>query len=156
MTSATAIKRQSTTTAPTVPGLTTEGSGISVIGNNLPMGEARGRIRTLLLTLIFLTFTAIVSVAGFRFANPELRTDLVAFTIDSKNQTTIRFLVVRKDSQIALTCRIIARDFSTAIVGDRYVDVAPSNQKSVEVTERIPTRSKAVNADLVRCLPKDR
>jgi hypothetical protein len=120
------------------------------------MGEARGRIRTLLLTLIFLTFTAIVSVAGFRFANPELRTDLVAFTIDSKNQTTIRFLVVRKDSQIALTCRIIARDFSTAIVGDRYVDVAPSNQKSVEVTERIPTRSKAVNADLVRCLPKDR
>lgn len=156
MTSPTAINRQSTTTEPTVPGLTTEGSGISVIGNNLPMGEARGRIRTLLLALIFLAFTAIVSVAGVRFANPDLRTDLVAFTIDSENQTTIRFLVVRKNPQIELTCRIIARDFSTAIVGDRYVDIAPSSQKTIEVTERIPTRSRAVNAGLVRCLSKDR
>lgn len=156
MTSATAIKRQSTTTAPTVPGLTIEGSGISVIGNNLPMGEARGRIKTIVLTIVFLAFTAIVSVAGVRFANPELRTDLVAFTIDSENQTSIRFLVVRKDPTVELTCRIIARDFSTAIVGDRYVDVGASDRKSLEVTERIPTRSKAVNAGLVRCLPKDR
>ena len=59
------------------------------------MGEARGRIKTIVLTIVFLAFTAIVSVAGVRFANPELRTDLVAFTIDSENQTSIRFLVVR-------------------------------------------------------------
>ena len=120
------------------------------------MGEARGRIKTIVLTIVFLAFTAIVSVAGARFANPELRTDLVAFTIDSENQTSIRFLVVRKDPTVELTCRIIARDFSTAIVGDRYVDVGASDRKSLEVTERIPTRSKAVNAGLVRCLPKDR
>jgi len=120
------------------------------------MAEPRGRIKTFFLAILFLLFTAIVSFAGFRFANPELRTDLIAFTIDSPNQTTIRFLVVRKDPQVELTCRIIARDFSTAIVGDLYVDVGPSDAKSIEVTEQIPTRSKAVNAALVRCLPKNR
>jgi hypothetical protein len=120
------------------------------------MAEPRGRVKTVLLAILFLVFTAIVSLAGARFANPELRTDLIAFTIDSPNQTTIRFLIVRRNPQVELTCRIIARDFSTAIVGDRYIDVGPADAKSIEVTESIPTRSKAVNAALVRCLPKNR
>lgn len=156
MTSATAMNRQSTTIEPTVPGLTTEGSGTAAIGNNLPMGMPEGRIKKLALWLLFAIFTGAVSVAGFRFANPAIRSDLVAFTIDSANQTTIRFLVVRRDPNLEITCRVIARDFSTAIVGDRYMEIAPSTQKSLEITEVIPTRSKAVNAAVVRCLPKNR
>lgn len=150
------MKSKSTTRAPTVPGFTIEGSGISVIGNNLPMGAPGGRARTALLTVAFLIFTIVMGLAGIRFANPELRTDLIAFTVDSPKETTIRFLVVRKDPKILLTCRIIARDFSTAVVGERYVNVGPSSAKSVEIIEKIPTRSKAVNAALVRCLPKNR
>lgn len=120
------------------------------------MGIPKGRIKTIVLTLLFILFTAAVSVAGLRFANPEIRSDLVAFTIDSDNQTTIRFLVVRKNPANPITCRVIARDITTAIVGDKFVDIGQSGQKSIEVREVIPTRSRAVTAAVVRCLPKDR
>ena len=108
--------------------------------------------------VLFILFTGVVSVAGLRFANPELRSELIAFTIDSDNQTTIRFTVTRKNPTTPLTCRIIARDFSTAIVGDRFIEVKGSlpAQKTVEIKAAIPTRSRAVNAALVRCLPKER
>ena len=135
-----------------------EGSGAAAIGNNLPVSLSKERIKTLLLTVLFIVFAGAVSVAGLRYANPELRSELVAFTIDSDNQTTIRFTVTRKNPTTPLTCRVIARDFSTAIVGDLFVDVkgtAP-NEKTVEIKTAIPTRSRAVNAALVRCLPKER
>lgn len=156
MTNPTAMKRQSTTIEPTVPGFTIDGSGVAPIGNNLPMGAPQGRIKTITLWALFIIFTGAVSVAGFRFANPAIRADLVAFTIDSNTQSTIRFLIVRRDPNLPITCRVIARDFSTAIVGDRYVEVGASVRKSIEIKEAIPTRSRAVTAAVVRCLPKDR
>ena len=141
-----------------MPGLTIEGSGAAAIGNNLPVSLSKERIKTVLLTVLFIVFAGAVSVAGLRYANPELRSELVAFTIDSDNQTTIRFTVTRKNPTKPLTCRIIARDFSTAIVGDRFIEVKGSlpAQKTVEIKAAIPTRSRAVNAALVRCLPKER
>lgn len=156
MTSPTATKRQKTTIAPTVPGLTIVGSGTAAIGNNLPMSTPKGRIKTILLTLLFILFAGAMSIAGLRFANPEIRSDLVAFTIDSDNQTTIRFLVTRKDPANPITCRVIARDITTAIVGDQFVEVGAATRKSIELKEAIPTRSRAVTAAVVRCLPKDR
>ena len=156
MTRATAINRQSTTIEPAVPGFTIEGSGVAAIGNNLPMATAKGRVKTAILTALFITFTAVVSIAGLRYANPEIRSDLVAFTIDSENQTTIRFIVTRKNPANPITCRVIARDITTAIVGDRYVEIGTTAQKSIEQKEVIPTRSRAVTAAVVRCLPKDR
>ncbi len=156
MTNPTATKREKTTTAPTVPGLTIAGSGIAAIGNNLPMSTPKGRIKTILLALLFLLFAGAMSIAGLRFANPEIRSDLVAFTIDSDNQTTIRFLVVRKDPANAITCRVIARDITTAIVGDRFIEIGATSEKSIELTEAIPTRTRAVTAAVVRCLPKER
>ena len=130
MTSPTATNRQKTTIAPTVPGLTIAGSGTAAIGNNLPMSAPKGRIKTILLALLFVLFAGAMSVAGLRFANPEIRSDLVAFTIDSDNQT--------------------------AIVGDRFVEVGANTQKKIELKEAIPTRSRAVTAAVVRCLPKGR
>lgn len=150
------MNKNRTTTEPTVPGLTIEGSGVAAIGNNLPMGLPKVRIKSVVLTLLFFVFATAVSIAGLRFANPEIRSDLVAFTIDSDNQTTIRFLVVRKNPANPITCRVIARDINTAIVGDRFIEVGPTAQKSIEIKEPIPTRSKAVTASVVRCLPKDR
>ena len=120
------------------------------------MGLPKVRVRSVVLTILFVVFTTAVSVAGFRFANPEIRSDLVAFTINTDNQTTIRFLVVRKNPANPVTCRVIARDFNTAIVGDRFIEVGPTTDKSVEIKEPIPTRSKAVTASIVRCLPKSR
>jgi hypothetical protein len=156
MTNPTAMKRKRTTIEPTVPGFTIDGSGVAAIGNNLPMGKPQGRIKTITLWALFILFTGVMSVAGFRFANPAIRADLVAFTIDSNTQTTIRFQIVRRNPMLPITCRVIARDFSTAIVGDRYVEVEASKLKSIELKEVIPTRSKAVTAAVVRCLPKDR
>jgi len=150
------MNKKRTTTEPTVPGLTIAGSGIAAIGNNLPMGLPKVRIKSVVLTILFIIFATAMSIAGLRFANPEIRTDLVAFTIDSNNQTTIRFLVVRKNPTNPITCRVIARDINTAIVGDRFIEVGPTAQKSIEIKEAIPTRSKAVTASIVRCLPKDR
>lgn len=149
------MKRQSTTIEPTVPGFTTDGSGVAAIGDNLPMGAPRGRISTILLTIVFLLFVVAVSVAGFRYANPAIRSELVAFTIDSDSQATIRFTVARKDPKTPLTCRIIARDFTTAIVGDTYVEILPTTAKLIEIKESIPTRTKAVTVSVVRCLPKN-
>lgn len=120
------------------------------------MGPSRGRIKTILLALLFTLFATAVGVAGLRYSNPAIRSELIAFTIDSDNQTTIRFLVARKNPTKPVTCRIIARDYSTAIVGDRYVEVGASAQKNMEIREAIPTRSRAVTASVVRCLPKDR
>lgn len=156
MTNPTAMNRQRTTIEPVVPGLTIEGSGVAAIGNNLPMAIPKERIKTVILTLLFILFAGVVSVAGLRFANPEIRSELVAFTIDSDNQTTIRFLVARKYPDKPITCRVIARDITTAIVGDRFVEVTATAEKSIELKEAIPTRSRAVTADVVRCLPKDR
>jgi len=129
---------------------------MAAIGNNLPVSASKGRIKSLLLAALFALFLAGMSIAGFRFANPEIRSDLVAFTIDSENQTTIRFLITRKNPANPITCRVIARDFSTAIVGDRFVEIGPATQKRLELKEAIPTRSRAVTASVVRCLPKDR
>lgn len=156
MTSADAIKRQSTMIEPMVPGLTTEGSGVAAIGNNLLMDASGGRIRKAALTILFILFAGAVSLAGIRYANPAIRSDLVAFTVDTDTQTTIRFQVYRKDPKVALTCRIIARDITTAIVGDRYTEVVPTSAKTIEIKEAIPTRTRAVTASVVRCLPKDR
>ena len=120
------------------------------------MSQPKGRIKTIVLTLLFIVFTVVMSVAGLRFANPEIRSELVAFTIDSDNQSTVRFLVTRKNPATVLTCRIIARDISTAIVGDRFVEVGAMSEKSIELSEAIPTRTRAVTASVVRCLPKNR
>lgn len=150
------MNRQRTTIEPTVPGLTIEGSGVAAIGNNLPMAIPKERIKTIILTLLFIVFAGAVSIAGLRFANPEIRSDLVAFTIDSNVQTTIRFSVTRKSPDKPITCRVIARDITTAIVGDRFVEIAATSARSIELKEVIPTRSRAVTAAVVRCLPKDR
>lgn len=150
------MNKKSTTTEPTVPGLTIAGSGVAAIGNNLPMGLPKVRIKNVVLTILFIVFATAVSFAGLRFANPEIRADLVAFTIDSDNQATIRFIVNRKNPAQPITCRVIARDINTAIVGDRFIEVGATIQKSIEIKEPIPTRSKAVTAAVVRCLPKDR
>ena len=120
------------------------------------MAIPKERIKTIILTLLFIVFAGAVSIAGLRFANPEIRSDLVAFTIDSDVQTTIRFSVTRKSHDKPITCRVIARDITTAIVGDRFVEIAATSARSIELKEVIPTRSRAVTAAVVRCLPKDR
>ena len=120
------------------------------------MGAHQGRIRTLLLTILFLIFASAVAAVGVRYANPAIRSELVAFTIDSQTQTTIRFDLSRRDPHLAVTCRVIARDLSTAIVGDKYVEIGSGVVKDLEIREVIPTRSRAVTASVVRCLPKER
>jgi hypothetical protein len=102
--------------------------------------------------------TAILGVgwitwAGLYHSNPEIRVQLISFTVDSDRAVSVRFFVERDSAEATNICTVIARDFYKDIVGQIDVEI-PSGKEKVELVSVVPTRSKAVNADVSTCRPK--
>ncbi len=83
-------------------------------------------------------------------SNPPLRSQLVSFTINSDREVSVRYFIERTDSQEAVVCTLIARDFDKNIVGQIDQEIAGGKSK-VELVTLVPTRSEAVNADVSSC-----
>jgi len=60
---------------------------------------------------------------------------------------------VRKDGAQVLICTLIARDYDKNIVGQIDDEIA-AGLASIEKFTTIPTRSQAVNADVIACRVK--
>ncbi len=101
---------------------------------------------------------AIVAILGIGWlmwtalyhSNPPLRSQLVSFTIPSDREASVRYFIERTDSQKAVVCTLIARDFDKNIVGQIDQEIAAGKSK-VELVTLVPTRSEAVNADVSSC-----
>ena len=102
--------------------------------------------------------TAIVGVgwitwAGLYHSNPEIRVQLISFTVDSDREVSVRYFVERESTEAISICTVIARDFYKDIVGQIDVEI-PAGKEKVELVSVVPTRSQAVNADVSTCRAK--
>jgi nitrogen regulatory protein PII-like uncharacterized protein len=102
--------------------------------------------------------TAIVGVgwitwAGLYHSNPEIRVQLISFTVDSDREVSVRYFVERDSEEAVSICTVIARDFYKDIVGQIDVEI-PSGKEKVELVSIVPTRNLAVNADVSTCRAK--
>jgi hypothetical protein len=102
--------------------------------------------------------TAIVGVgwitwAGLYHSNPEIRVQLISFTIDNDREVSVRYSVDRDSAEAVSICTVIARDFYKDIVGQIDVEI-PSGKEKVELVSIVPTRNLAVNADVSTCRAK--
>jgi Domain of unknown function (DUF4307) len=102
--------------------------------------------------------TAVVGVgwitwAGLYHSNPEIRVQLISFTVDSDREVSVRYFVERDSAEAVSICTVIARDFYKDIVGQIDVEI-PSGKEMVELVSVVPTRSLAVNADVSTCRAK--
>jgi nitrogen regulatory protein PII-like uncharacterized protein len=102
--------------------------------------------------------TAVVGVgwitwAGLYHSNPEIRVQLISFTVDSDREVSVRYFVERDSAEAVSICTVIARDFYKDIVGQIDVEI-PSGKEKVELVSVVPTRNLAVNADVSTCRAK--
>jgi hypothetical protein len=102
--------------------------------------------------------TAIVGVgwitwAGLYHSNPQIRVQLISFTVDSDRAVSVRYFVERDSAAATTICTVIARDFYKDIVGQIDVEI-PSGKEKVELVSVVPTRNLAVNADVSTCRAK--
>ena len=102
--------------------------------------------------------TAVVGVgwiiwAGLHHSNPAIRTQLISFVVDNDREVSVRYSVDRHSTTAATVCTLIARDYDKNIVGQLDQEI-PAGLAKVELVTSIPTRSKAVNADVSSCRAK--
>jgi len=102
--------------------------------------------------------TALVGVgwitwAGWYHSNPEIRVQLISFTVDSDRAVSVRYFVERDSAKATSICTVIARDFYKDIVGQVDIEI-PAGKEKVELVSTVPTRSQAVNADVSTCRAK--
>jgi hypothetical protein len=83
-------------------------------------------------------------------SNPDIRASVISFTATTDREMSIRYEVVRKDKDQALTCTLVARDYDKTVVGQIEDEIGPG-LAVVQKNTDIPTRSQGVNADVVAC-----
>ena len=86
-------------------------------------------------------------------SNPSLRSQLVSFAITDDRSASVRYFIERADSNQVVVCTLIARDFDKNVVGQIDQEI-PAGKSKVELITVVPTRSKAVNADVPSCRTK--
>ena len=89
--------------------------------------------------------------AGYH-SQPSIRHELLAFKVIDPTKIEITYLLERNVSGLEVICTLVARDFEKNVVGevtDEFeANDAPSSQRK---TRTIPTRIRAVNADVIGC-----
>jgi hypothetical protein len=94
-----------------------------------------------------------ITWSGLYHSNPDLRVQLISFTIDSDREVSVRYWVERSNSEAATICTLVARDYYKDIVGQIDIEI-PAGKEKVELVSVVPTRSPAVNADVSTCRAK--
>jgi len=89
--------------------------------------------------------------AGFH-SSPNIREELIAFKVIDERSIEITYLVERNAKDLSMECILVARDFDKNVVGEVIDEFSPNPAPRQEVrTRTIPTRSLAVNADVISC-----
>ena len=102
--------------------------------------------------------TAIVGVgwitwAGLHHSNPTFRVQVITFVVGDMREVSVRYSVDRHSTTTATICTVIARDYDKNIVGQIDQEI-PAGEAKVELVTVVPTRSEAVNADVISCRAK--
>jgi hypothetical protein len=102
--------------------------------------------------------TAIVGVgwitwAGLHHSNPTFRVQVITFVVGDMREVSVRYSVDRHSTTTATICTVIARDYEKNIVGQIDQEI-PAGKAKVELVTVVPTRSEAVNADVISCRAK--
>lgn len=94
--------------------------------------------------------TAWIIWAGLHHANPEIRSELISFSVTSEKEISIRYSMTRADPARPILCTLVARDFDKNVVGQIDDPIEPGKSSVTRITA-IPTRSAAVTATVARC-----
>ncbi|MCX6443493.1 MAG: DUF4307 domain-containing protein [Actinobacteria bacterium] len=102
--------------------------------------------------------TAIVGIgwitwAGLHHSNPTFRVQVITFVVGDMREVSVRYSVDRHSTITATICTVIARDYEKNIVGQIDQEI-PAGEAKVELVTVVPTRSEAVNADVISCRAK--
>lgn len=104
-----------------------------------------------LLAVAFIALTLMTAFGAYRFANPPIRASLIAFSITSDKEVSIKYSIDRRDPKQNLICTLVAKDIEKTIVGQIEIQIPPTTAKSIEMISAVPTRVRAVTAGVVRC-----
>jgi hypothetical protein len=88
--------------------------------------------------------------AALHHSNPQLRSELISFTIVDPRNPEIRYSIQRRSGSDEIICTLTARDFEKNVVG-QIEETIPAGDRYLELTTTIPTRADAVNARIERC-----
>lgn len=111
--------------------------------------SSRWKIPAAILALIGIPW--LLWSAGFH-SSPIIREELIAFEVIDERSIEITYLLERNARDLSVECILVARDFDKNVVGevsDKFV-ANPTPRQEVR-TRTIPTRSLAVNADVINC-----
>lgn len=84
------------------------------------------------------------------YSKPEIRSTLISFNAIDAKGIDIRYSVSFRDSKVAHSCQLLARDYGANIVGEITQNFPAGTTDLTQIT-RIPTRALAVNADITAC-----
>ncbi|MBK5305978.1 MAG: DUF4307 domain-containing protein [Frankiaceae bacterium] len=84
-----------------------------------------------------------------RYNEGRLDAQLIGYDVTSDSLVRITFEVVNGDRRAE--CKVRARDRTGAEAGARLVQVAAADDRAQSVTVDLPTRTRAVNGELVGC-----
>jgi hypothetical protein len=110
------------------------------------------RFQKPLLAAAFIALTLMTAFGAYRFANPPIRASLIAFSITSAEEVSIKYSIDRRDPKEVLVCTLVAKDMDKTIVGQIEIQIPATAAKSIEMVSEVPTRVRAVTAAVVRCI----
>ena len=88
--------------------------------------------------------------SGGHYSTPEIRASVVSFTGIDDRHFSIKYSIALRHPAIARTCTLVAYDYAANVVGQvsdsLVVGLATQNRTVI-----IPTRIKAVSAELLGC-----
>lgn len=119
----------------------------------LDMDDRYGRKRSRFRIIPYAIFLALVGWlfwTGFYHSNPTVTANLLSFKEVNEKSMGITFEITRNNPDQIIDCRLTAVDFDKFIVGE-VVHRIPAGEKHLRVYAEIPTRARAVSADVVRC-----
>jgi len=89
--------------------------------------------------------------AGYH-SQPTIRHELIAFKVIDPSKIEITYLLERNRSGLEVVCTLVARDFEKNVVGEVTDEFEANDGPSQQtLTRTIPTRIRAVNADVISC-----
>jgi len=84
------------------------------------------------------------------YSRPEIRTDLISFTVADPKSVTLRYFISVRTSNRSHQCILRASDYQANTVGE-ITDTIPAGAHSYTRDLIIPTRSQAVSATIEHC-----
>lgn len=104
---------------------------------------------SVLLAVVFLAWLAWTTLAH---ADPEVRSDMVTYTIDGEHSATAKVSVLLADDDVVATCLLRAHAEDHTVVGELSFQVTADDVASGSVLERVVrTERRATGLELMGC-----